>query len=154
MSIALAPATTLRTPSAKMACARYGRGAGSVTDHVAGLFGGLAQHARAKILLRILEVEFLGNRHAVVADDRRAPFFLDQHGFGPRAQGHAHGIGQLRRAAQNLLTGGGAEEDLLVCHGGSLPWKGSRRTLSFENQLSNRLDSSLMHINMREWGRE
>jgi hypothetical protein len=51
----------------------------AVTDGVAGLLGGLAQHLCAEVLLRVLEVEFLGDRHAIVADDRRAPFLLYQH---------------------------------------------------------------------------
>ena len=94
-----------------------GRGARAVADHVAGLLGGLAQHLRAEILLRILEVEFLGDGHAVVADDRRAPFLLDQHRFRLRAERDAHRIRQLRRAAQDLLARGRAKQDLLVCHG-------------------------------------
>ena len=60
------------------------RGARAVADHFAGLFRRLPQHPRAQILLRVLEVEFLGDRHAIVADDRRAPFLLDQHRFRSR----------------------------------------------------------------------
>ena len=55
------------------------RGAGSVTNHVAGLLRRLAEHAGAEIFFRILEIEFLGDGHAVVAHDRRTPFSLDQH---------------------------------------------------------------------------
>jgi hypothetical protein len=40
-----------------------------------------AQHLRAKVLLGILEVELLGNGHAVVADDRRASALLEQNRF-------------------------------------------------------------------------
>ena len=73
-----------------------GRGAGAVADHVAGLLRGLAQHLGAEVLLGVLEVELLGDGHAVVADDRRTPAPLDQHGLGLRPERHAHGIGQLR----------------------------------------------------------
>ena len=45
------------------------------------LFGGLPQHLRAEILLRILEIEFLGDSHAVVTDDGRTPFLLNKHGL-------------------------------------------------------------------------
>ena len=55
------------------------RRAGAVADHVAGLLRRLAQHLRAEVLLGVLEIELLGDGHAVVADDRRAPFLLDQH---------------------------------------------------------------------------
>ena len=51
-----------------------GRGAGAVADHVAGPLGRLPQHLRAEVLLRVLEIEFLGDGDAVVADDRRSPF--------------------------------------------------------------------------------
>jgi hypothetical protein len=57
---------------------KHGRGAGAVTDHLASLLGRLTQHAGAEIFLRVLEVEFLGDRHAVIADDRDAPLLLDQ----------------------------------------------------------------------------
>ena len=80
-----------------------GRGAGAVADHVAGLLGRLAQHLRAEVLLGILEVEFLGDGDAVVADDRGAPFLLDQDGFRFRAERDAHRIGELasRRAGSS-----------------------------------------------------
>ena len=57
------------------------RGAGPVADHVTGFFGGLTQHPRAQILFGIPEVEFLGDGDTIVADDRYAPFLLDQHRF-------------------------------------------------------------------------
>ena len=49
------------------------RGAGAVADGVAGLLGRLAEHLRAEVLLRILEIDLLGDRDAVVADERNAP---------------------------------------------------------------------------------
>ena len=116
MSIALAPATTLRTPSAKIACARMVDVLVPSPDNVAGLLGRLAQHLRAEVLLGILEVEFLGDGHAVVADDRRAPFLLDQHRFRFRPQRDADGIGELRRPTKDLLPGGGTKHNLFVRH--------------------------------------
>ena len=94
-----------------------GRRAGAVADHVAGLLRRLAQHLRAEVLLRVLEVEFLGDGHAVVADDRRAPLLLDQHRLRLRAERDAHGLGELGGAAQDLLARRRAEQDLLVRHG-------------------------------------
>ena len=91
-------------------------GAGAVADHLAGFFRRLAEHAGAKIFLRVLEVEFLGDGDAVVAHDRRVPLLLDQHRLRSRPQGHAHRVGELCGAAQDFFTGGGAEQDLLVCH--------------------------------------
>ena len=104
MSMALAPATTLRTPSANMACARIVEVLVPSPTMSPGLLGRLAQHPGAEIFLRILEVEFLGDGHAVVADDRRSPFLLDQDRLRTRPERDAHGIGKLGRAAKDLLA--------------------------------------------------
>ena len=63
------------------------------------------------------ELEFLGDGHAVVADERRAPFLLDQHRLRFRSERDANGVGELGRAAQDLFARRGAEQDLLVGHG-------------------------------------
>jgi len=39
----------------------------------------LPQHPGAEILFRILKIELLGDGHAIIADDRSAPFLFDQH---------------------------------------------------------------------------
>ena len=116
-SIALAPADHVAHAVGEDGVRQDGRGAGAVADDVAGLLGRLPQHLRAEVLLRVLEVEFLGDGHAVVADDRRAPFLLDQHGLGFRPERDAHRVGELGGAAQDLFARGGAEQHLLVCHG-------------------------------------
>ena len=92
------------------------RRAGSVANHVARLFGGLAQHPSAQILLWILEIEFLGDGDAVVANEGGTPLLFDQYRFRSRPQSHANRIGELRGAAKYLFTGGGAKQDLLVHH--------------------------------------
>ncbi len=61
-----------------------GRGAGAIADNVACPLGSLPQHPRAEILLRVLQIEFLGNGDAVIADDRRSPFSFDEDRFGSR----------------------------------------------------------------------
>ena len=50
----------------------------AVADHVAGALRGLTRHLGAEILLGVLEFELLGKGDAVVADQRRGPFPLDQ----------------------------------------------------------------------------
>src|SRR6516164_9071404 len=72
-------------PIGKNRVRQNGRRTGSVTHEVAGLFRRLAEHLGAEILLGILEIKFLGDGHAVIADDRRPPFLLDQDRFGSRA---------------------------------------------------------------------
>jgi hypothetical protein len=95
---------------------QHGGGAGAVAHGVAGPLRCLAQHLRTEVLLRILEFHLLGDRNAIVADDRRAPFLLDQHRLGLRPERETHGVRELRGAAQHLLARGGAEQDLLHCH--------------------------------------
>ena len=122
-SIALAPATTLRTPSAKIACARIVAVLVPSPTTLAGLLRRLAQHLRAEVLLRVLEAELLGDRDAVVADDRRAPALLDQHRLRlrperDRARRPPSSVAPCRifsRAAERNMH-------LLVCHCGSPRW--------------------------------
>ena len=82
------------------------RRAGSVADGFACLFSRLPQHPGAEIFFRVLQLQFLGDGHAVVADERGAPFLFDQHRFGTGAQRDADGVGKLRGAAQDLVAGG------------------------------------------------
>ena len=93
------------------------RRAGTIADGLASLLGGLPQHLRAEVLLGILEVELLGDGHAVVADKGHTPFSLDQHGLGFWPQRHPDCIGKLRGATQQLLPGHGPEQNLLMGHG-------------------------------------
>ena len=67
-SIGLAPAVTFLTPSRKMRLGEHGRGGGAVAGHVGGLGGDLAHHLRAHVLERVLELDLLGHRHAVLGD--------------------------------------------------------------------------------------
>ena len=88
----------------------------AIADHVAGAFGRLANHLRAEVLLVVLQLELLGDRHAVVADDRATPFLLDEHALRFRAQRHAHGIGQRHRAVQDFFARRGLDEQMLMSH--------------------------------------
>src|SRR6185312_6276479 len=103
MSMALAPATTLRTPSAKTACA----------STVAVL---VPSPTASEVFLGVLEIELLGDGHAVIADERGTPLLFDQHGFRPWAECHADSVGKLACAAQDLVARLGAEKHLLVGH--------------------------------------
>src|SRR5690606_30634153 len=92
------------------------RGARSVADRIAGFFGGFAQHLGAEVFLRVLERHFLGDRDAVVADERRTPFLLDQHRFRFRTEGDPDGIGECRRALQDALPRGRVKQHSPICH--------------------------------------
>ena len=92
------------------------RCARSVTNVLTRLLCGLAQHLGAEVFLRILEIELLGDRDAIIAHERRAPFPLDQDGFGFGTERDADGIGELSRAAHNFFPCCGPEQNLFVCH--------------------------------------
>jgi hypothetical protein len=88
----------------------------AVPHRLGGPFGGLAQHAGTEVLHGILEVELLGDRDAVVADERRAPLPFDEHRLGTRPERNPDRIDQLSSAFENLVPGLGPEENLLVGH--------------------------------------
>jgi hypothetical protein len=80
------------------------------------LADGRIEHLGAEVLLGILQVHFLRDRDAVVADDRLAPLLLDQHAFRPGAERHADGVRERGGAAQHLLARRRPEDQLLVRH--------------------------------------
>ena len=82
------------------------RGAGSISHHVAGFLRRLAQRLRAEVLFRIFQIHLFRNRHSIVADDGRAPRFLNQDRLGLRTKRDADGIGELSCATQDLFTRG------------------------------------------------
>ena len=102
-SIALAPATTLRTPSAKIACASI------VAVLVPSPTASPVRSAAWRIIRAprfssgSFELDLLGDRDAVVADERAAPLPLDQDALRLGAERHAHGVGERGRAAEDLL---------------------------------------------------
>src|SRR5262249_28047672 len=54
-----------------------GGGGGAVAGDVARLGGDFLDHARAHVLVVVGQVDFLGDRHAVLGDGRRAEALLD-----------------------------------------------------------------------------
>ena len=93
-----------------------GGGAGAVADRIAGALRRLADHLGAEVLGGILELHLLGDRDSIVADEWSAKAPLDEHALGLGAERHAHGIGEGRRAAQDLFASLGPEQDLFVRH--------------------------------------
>ena len=71
--------------------------------------GSLPQHAHAEVFLRVLELELLRDRDAVIADDRTTPALADQYAAGLRTERDADRVGQQRGTAQDLLSSGRLE---------------------------------------------
>src|SRR3990172_7835383 len=87
-----------------------------VPDGGARAFGRLADHLRAEVLRRVLELYLLGDGDTVVADEGHAPLLLDEDTLRLGAEGDADGVSQSRHALQDLLPRFGPVQDLLVCH--------------------------------------
>ena len=115
-SIGLAPAATDLAPSRTIACGQHGCGRGAVAGDVGGLGGDLAQHLRAHVLELVVELDLLGDGHAVLGDARRTIGFLEHDVAAFGAERHLDGIGEDIGAAQHALAGVLGELDIFGCH--------------------------------------
>ena len=97
------------------ALSQQGGGGGAVAGHVVGLDGNLAHQLRAHVLKGILQLDFLGDGHAVVGDQRSAELLVQHHVAALGAQGDLYSIGQRVNAGLQRLAGVLAIFNLL-CH--------------------------------------
>ena len=95
---------------------QHRRGGGAVTGDVRGLAGDLADEARAEVLDRVLEVDFLGDGDAVLGDGRRTELAVDDDVAALRPEGDLDRVGELVDAAQERRARLLVEDDLLGCH--------------------------------------
>src|SRR5207247_963444 len=68
---------------------------GPVAGGIRGFARDLADHARAQILDRIRDVDFLRDGHAVLRDRRRSELLVDDDVPALRPERHPHRVGQL-----------------------------------------------------------
>ena len=87
---------------------RDGRRRRAVTGDVVGLLGDLLDELGADLLVGVLELDLLGDGHAVVGDRRRAPLLVEHHVATLGAEGDLDGVGELvhspLEAAPGLLV--------------------------------------------------
>src|SRR5207248_10407260 len=93
-----------------------GRGGRPVARDRAGLAGHLAHHLRAHVLELVAELDFLGDRYAILGDPRGAVALVENDiaAFGP--QGHPDRIGENIDSAQHPLARIRAEPYILRSH--------------------------------------
>ena len=91
----------------------HGRGRGAVTGDVVGLLGDFLDQLGADLLVRVLEVDLLGDRDAVVRDRGCAPLLLEDDVAALRAERDADGVGELVHARLERPTGVLGVGDLL-----------------------------------------
>src|SRR6516164_9375846 len=89
---------------------------GAVAHCFAGFLSSLANHLRPKIFFRIFQLEFLGDGHAIVADERFSPFLLDEDRFGFWPKSYPDSVSQGSSAAQDFLPCFRTKMNLFVCH--------------------------------------
>ena len=61
-------------------------------DLVAGALGRLAHYAGAEVFDGMLELDLLGDSHAVIADQRAPKLLVEQHTFGLGSERDAHSV--------------------------------------------------------------
>ena len=84
---------------------QQGGGGGAVAGHIVGLGGNLPHQLRAHVLKGIVQLDLLGDGHAVVGDQGRAELLIQHHIAALGAQGDLYGIGQLIDAGLQSLPG-------------------------------------------------
>ena len=83
----------------------HGRGGGAVTGDVVGLGGDLLGELRAEVLVRVVELDLAGDRHAVVGDRGGAELLVDDDVAALRAERHLHRVGERVDAALEAAAG-------------------------------------------------
>src|SRR5205814_5475431 len=68
------------------------------------------------LLPRVLELDLLGDGHAIVGDRGCAPLLLEHHVAALGAEGYLHGVGELVHTALESAPGVLVKRDHLRCH--------------------------------------
>ena len=70
---------------------QHGGGGGAVAGHVVGLGGGFLEELRAHVLVRVAQLDLLGDGDAVVGDGRSAEFLVERDVAALGAEGGGNG---------------------------------------------------------------
>ena len=82
-----------------------GRGGRAVTRDVVGLLGNFLHQLGADALERIVQVDFLGDRNAILGDRGGTPLLVEHDVAALGAKRHLDGVGQQVEAALHATTG-------------------------------------------------
>src|SRR5215470_16338277 len=88
----------------------------AVTGYVVGLLGYFLDQLGADLLPRVLELDLLGDGHAIVGDRGGSPLLLEHHVAALRAEGDLDDVGKLVHAALEAAPGVLVIRDHLRCH--------------------------------------
>src|SRR5690606_27670540 len=95
---------------------QHGGGGGAVTGDVVGLLGDLLDELGADLLVRLLELDLLGDGDTVVGDGGGAPLLLQHDVAALGAERHLDGVSERVHAALEAATGFLVERDQFGCH--------------------------------------
>src|SRR5690606_1457879 len=95
---------------------QHGGGGGAVTGLVVGTGGHVLHQLGTDVFQRVLELDVLGDGHAVLGDQRCTEAAVQHHVAPLRAQGGLHGVGQGVDTGQHLLAGGITELNVFGSH--------------------------------------
>jgi hypothetical protein len=95
---------------------QHGGGGGTVTGDVGGLRCDLFHHLRTHVLELVFQLDFLGDRNAVLRDGRGAEALLEHDIAALGTESYLYGIRQDVDAAHHVLAGIIAEADFLYSH--------------------------------------
>ncbi len=116
ISIGLAPETTARRPSLKMASARTVAVVVPSPATSLVLLATSRDHAGAHVLVLVFQLDLLGDGDAVLGDGRRAEALLEDDVAALGPERHLDGAGQLGDAPPHRLAGFLIERNLLRSH--------------------------------------
>src|SRR5262249_30568405 len=88
----------------------------AVPGYVVGLLGYFLDQLGADLLPRVLELDLLGDGHAIVGDRGGSPLLLEHHIAALGAEGYLDDVGQLVHAALEAAPGVLVVRDHLRCH--------------------------------------
>ena len=95
---------------------QHGGGGGAVAGDVGGLGSDFLDHLRAHVLQLVLQLDFLGDRHAVLGHGGGAEGTVEHHVAAFRAQGHLDGVSQDVDACHHAVTRGIAKTYVFCSH--------------------------------------
>ena len=103
-------------PFAEDALGQHGGGRRAVAGDVVRLAGRFLHELGAQVLERVIELDVLGDGHAVLGDLGRAPALVEHRVAAAGAERAAHGPGQLLDARRQRRPGLVLKHHLFCCH--------------------------------------
>ena len=95
---------------------QHGRGGGAVAGDVGSLGSDFLHHLRAHVLELVLQLDFLGDRHAVLGDGRGAERALEHDVAALGAEGDLDRVGQDVDARDDRCVRDSLKLDVFCCH--------------------------------------